>query len=189
MELGTWVLVGGAAILGLGLLIVLVRRVARFLLAAGAVAVALGVVLALWEQARATRRATEAVAVAAAGSAATTIILALVLLLLAMIVLAVAGAAGWYWWRQFRRGQRLEEAWMEAQIRAAISGQRLPTAGPFPRQPMPPFVPGAGNVIVFPSAHPGPAWEYRYPEGDVTPGPYPGYDPLLPPGDEEDEWL
>jgi len=60
-------------------------------------------------------------------SAAGSIILFLILLILGKMLTLAATVAGWLWWKEHRRRERLQETLQQAQLYAALGGQRLPS--------------------------------------------------------------
>ena len=60
-------------------------------------------------------------------SAAGSIILFLILLILGKVLTLAATVASWLWWKEHRRRERLQETLRQAQLYAALGGQRLPS--------------------------------------------------------------
>ncbi|MBN1261576.1 MAG: hypothetical protein JXB35_12940 [Anaerolineae bacterium] len=193
----------GVAVAAFGILFLrLGKRLAVGLLILGGLAVVGVVALSMLAQASATRetaiaaqRAAEAAQTAAAGqamtSAATSITLFLVILLL-ILVLVIAGVAfGWTWWQKRQKREQYVDMLRQAQVYAALQGQRLP--GParrpaypamqalpgYPAQAMPPSVIVVGQQPAAYSAYP-----YAYPPAAIGQNEGDPYADFLPPPDD-----
>jgi flagellar basal body-associated protein FliL len=208
MSTETVIILGGIGVAVLAVLILrLGKRLAIGLLILGGLAVVGTVALSMLTQASATRetaiaaqRAAEAAQTAAAGQAmtgaATSITLFLVILLL-VVVLAIAGVAfAWTWWQKRQRREQYVDMLRQAQLYAALQGQRLPGPARRPIYPAMHSLPGypaqaaPPSVIVVgqqPAAYA--PYPYAYPPaalGQVEGDPYADF---LPPPDGEWEVL
>jgi hypothetical protein len=210
MTTETIVILGGAGVALLAILMLrLGKRLAIGLLILGGLAVVGTVALSMLTQASANRetaiaaqQAAQAAQTAAAGQAmtgaATSITLFLVILLL-ILVLAVAGVAlAWTWWQKRQRREQYVDMLRQAQVYAALQGQRLPGLPRRPAYPAPCSLPGypaqapPPSVIVVgqqsPTPYPYPyAYPPRYPPMD--PGAGDPYADFLPPPDDKWEVL
>jgi hypothetical protein len=147
------VILVGAAVAALGILILrLGRRLATFLLIAGALGVAGSTAWALAAQAGATRRVAEVAEVQAvtnAGLSAAVSITLFLLVLILVLILAVAGAvAAWLWWQRRQKQMQWQEALRQAQLYAILSGGSPPAHRQVPSYTAHQGV--GGPVIVFP---------------------------------------
>ena len=203
MTTEAFVILGGLGIVVAALLILrLGKRLAVGLLILGGLAIVGTVALSMLAQASATRetaiaaqRAAEAAQTAAAGqamtSAATSITLFLVILLL-ILVLAVAGVAfAWPWWQRHQKREQTVDMLRQAQLYAALQGQRLPGVARRPTYPAMQALPGYPAQAALPSVivvgqQPAAYSPYPYAYPPVAIGQDVGdpYTDLLPPPDD-----
>ena len=208
MTTETIVILGGAGVALLAILMLrLGKRLAIGLLILGGLAVVGTVALSMLTQASANRetaiaaqQAAQAAQTAAAGqamtSAATSITLFLVILLL-ILVLAIAGVAfAWTWWQKRQKREQTVDMLRQAQLYAAMQGQRLPGVARRPAYPAVQALPGypaqaaPPSVIVVgqqPATYsPNP---YAYPPMAIGQGEGDSFADFLPPPDDEWEVL
>jgi hypothetical protein len=208
MSTETIVILSGAGVALLAILMLrLGKRLAVGLLILGGLAVVGTVALSMLTQASANRQtaiaarqAAQAAQTAAAGQAmtgaATSITLFLVILLL-ILVLAIAGVAfTWTWWQKRRKREQYADMLRQAQVYAALQGQRVP--GPARRPAYPTMLPLPGypaqatppSVIVVGQQPPAYSpYPYTYPPPAISQAEYGPYADFLPPPDDEWEVL
>jgi hypothetical protein len=206
MTTETIVILSGAGVALLAVLMLrLGKRLAVGLLILGSLAVVTTVALSMLAQASANRetaiaaqQAARAAQTAAAGQAmtgaATSITLFLVILLL-ILVLTIAGVAfAWTWWQKRRKREQYADMLRQAQVYAALQGQRLP--GParrlaypapyplpgYPAQAAPPSVIVVGQQPPAYSPYP-----YAYPPVAIGQSEGDPFVDFLPPPDD-DKW-
>jgi flagellar basal body-associated protein FliL len=207
MSTETVIVLSGAGVALLAVLMLrLGKRLAIGLLILGGLAVVTTVALSMLTQASATReaaiaaqQAAQAAQTAAAGqamtSAATSITLFLVILLL-ILLLAVAGVAfAWTWWQKRRKREQYTDMLRQAQLYAALQGQRLP--GPA-RRPAYPALPPLGYpaqaappsvVVVGQQPPPYAPYPYTYPPVAIGQNEGDPFADFFPPPDDDWEVL
>jgi len=194
----------GVAVAAFGILFLrLGKRLAVGLLVLGGLAVVGTVALSMLTQASANRetaiaaqQAAQAAQTAAAGqtmtSAATSITLFLVILLL-ILVLAIAGVAfAWTWWQKRQKREQYTDMLRQAQVYAALQGQRLPGPARRPAYPTMQALPGypaqatPPSVIVVGQQPPAYSpYPYAYPPVAMGQAAYDPYADFLPPPDDD----
>jgi len=205
MTTETMIILGGAGVALLAILMLrLGKRLAIGLLVLGGLAVVGTVALSMLTQASATRetaiaaqQAAQAAQTAAAGQAmtgaATSITLFLVILLL-IVVLAIAGVAfAWTWWQKRQRQEQYVDMLRQAQLYAALQGQRMPGVARRPAYPpaysLPSYPQTASPSVVVVGQQPAAYPPYPYAYLPTTLGEGDPYADFLPPPDAEWEVL
>jgi hypothetical protein len=128
-------------------------------------------------------------------SAATSITLFLVILLL-ILVLAIAGVAfAWTWWQKRQKREQTIDMLRQAQLYAALQGQRLPGPARRPVYPAMQALPGypaqAPPSVIVVGQQPATysPYPYAYPPMAIGQGEGDSFADFLPPPDDEWEVL
>lgn len=176
------IIVGAALVMGL-ILLRFARQIARFLLAAGALAVAGLIAWALIAQATASRRIADTAHVAVAAQARTDTLEAITVGFLVVAVVAVLGLAIYCyarWKLAERRLERQRQGGWTPGPNALWGREQQP-------QPSPYALPSPTYYAPYP---PPPPPNYYLPAGYYSPAGYPSQYPMLtaPEGDEGEWW-